>query len=162
MRGLTLEDHHGVVARIELHPNVPVDVKHRFDIAKNAFVYSWFSYELATLAEHHALAVTEGAVRARLLEDAKSKSEEENIGKAGLEWLLKAAMGRRLICYDDFRLPPAYPGGSHLNCLEFLVMIRNDLAHGRWHLFPKGSLIALELCAELLTQLYGKSPSLAR
>jgi hypothetical protein len=159
LRYMTLADHHGQVASLNLHVGVPGDVRDLFDVARNAFVYSWFAYEMATLAEHHVFAVVERALRARLLDGTTEQTRRKKIEGAGLEWLLDTAKGRKLIRHDDFRLPPMYPDEPVLNMLPVLVRIRNDLSHGRWHLYPEGSVTVLEYCAELLNRLYSLDSS---
>jgi hypothetical protein len=52
----TVADWHALIAGIELTPQVPERIRNEFDKARNAFLYSWFSYELATLAEHQGFA----------------------------------------------------------------------------------------------------------
>ena len=65
IRPLCMDDLRGMVAAIELGPHVPVAIRAQFDTARNAFVYSWFVYELATLAEQQCLATLEMALRQR-------------------------------------------------------------------------------------------------
>ncbi len=57
-RAATAADWHTLIAKIELAPNVPQQIREEFDKARNAFLYSWFSYELASLAELQGLAWT--------------------------------------------------------------------------------------------------------
>jgi hypothetical protein len=38
------------VVSLELGSGVPTPVREQFDKARNAFVYSWFIYDMATLA----------------------------------------------------------------------------------------------------------------
>ncbi|MGH6853700.1 MAG: hypothetical protein ACREDJ_11010, partial [Methylocella sp.] len=67
-RAATVADWHAPIAKIELAPNVPQRIREEFDKARNAFLYSWFSYELATLAEQQSYATLEMAIRIRLNE----------------------------------------------------------------------------------------------
>jgi hypothetical protein len=50
-RPMCFQDMHDMVSPIGLNPEVPGAIREQFDIARNAFVYSWFVYEFATLAE---------------------------------------------------------------------------------------------------------------
>jgi hypothetical protein len=59
VRPLCMDDLRNMVAGIELGPHVPVAIREQFDTARNAFVDSWFAYELAALAEQHCFATLE-------------------------------------------------------------------------------------------------------
>jgi hypothetical protein len=48
--GQSIEDLHGVMRPFELNLSVPAEVRWQFDTARNAFVYSWYCYDLVTLA----------------------------------------------------------------------------------------------------------------
>jgi hypothetical protein len=58
-RPMRLQDFRDMVAPIALDTNVPSTICEQFDIARNAFVYSWFVYEFATLAEQQCYATLE-------------------------------------------------------------------------------------------------------
>jgi hypothetical protein len=60
-----IEDLHALMQPLELLPSVPDDVLWQFDTARNAFVYSWFCYDLVTLAEMHAYGPLENGLRIR-------------------------------------------------------------------------------------------------
>jgi len=51
LRPMCIDDLRNMVAAIELKEHVPAAIREQFDIARNAFVYSWFVYEFAPLAE---------------------------------------------------------------------------------------------------------------
>jgi hypothetical protein len=63
---ITAAEHHDWVATITLCEAAPAEVVEAFDRARNAFVYSWFVCELASLAEAQALFSLEFALRLRL------------------------------------------------------------------------------------------------
>jgi hypothetical protein len=63
IRPMQIDDLRGMMASIELSQHVPATIREQFDIARNAFVYSWFVYEFATLAEQHCYSVVERALR---------------------------------------------------------------------------------------------------
>ncbi len=63
---MRIDDLRNLVAGIELSARVPATIKEQFDIARNAFVYSWFVYEFATLAEQQCFTTLETALRHRL------------------------------------------------------------------------------------------------
>ena len=116
-------------------------MRDRFDLARNVFVYSWFVYEFATLAEQHALAIVEDIIRIRLLEGVTDQKQRQKIEGFGLREVLTAALTRKWIQHEDFSMPSAYEGGRNISILfDFLLNVRNDLMHGRWHLLPEGTL----------------------
>ncbi|MGH7782469.1 MAG: hypothetical protein ACREO5_01295 [Candidatus Binatia bacterium] len=138
IRTATVADWHPLIAKIELAPNVPQRIREEFDKARNAFLYSWFSYELASLAELQGLATLEMAIRERLKERDPEFSPPQ-----GLKKLLHTAQKRGLLNGIDHAL------------IAFLPMQRNEIAHGSSYLFPQASLDMIKYCAELLSALYG-------
>ena len=62
-RPMRIDDLHSLVENIELSSSVPPAICHQFDVARHAFIYSWFEYELVTLAEAHSYAALEAALR---------------------------------------------------------------------------------------------------
>jgi len=137
-RAATAADWHTLIAKIELAPNVPQQIREDFDKARNAFLYSclysWFSYELASLAELQGLATLELAIRERLKERDPGFSRPQ-----GLKKLLHAAQKRGLLNGIDHVL------------IDFPPMQRNEIAHGSSYLFPQASLDMIKYCAELLS-----------
>jgi hypothetical protein len=63
--GQNIEDLHGLMRPFELLPSVPEEVRWQFDTARNGFVYSWYCYDLVTLAEMHAYGALENGLRVR-------------------------------------------------------------------------------------------------
>ena len=155
----SLADHHEQVSQIALQDGVPVSIRDLFDVARNTFVYSWFSYELATPAELFTFSTLEGAIRSRVLEGAKDDRAREKIQRMGLAELLGVARSRKLIVHEDFQLPSVYHEGPPQNKLDILIRLRNELAHGEWRLLPQLSLQVLTLCAEVLNCLYRSQSS---
>ncbi|MGH6795529.1 MAG: hypothetical protein ACREDD_13960 [Methylocella sp.] len=137
LRVATVADWHSPIAKIELAPNVPQRIREEFDKARNAFLYSWFSYELASLAELQGLATLEMAIRERLKERDPGFSPPQ-----GLKMLLHAAQTRGLLKNIDHAF------------IDFLRMQRNEIAHGSSYLFPQASFDMIKYCAELLSALY--------
>jgi hypothetical protein len=54
-----------MVSDIVLIPRVPDSVKRTFQVTKQLFVFSYFSYPLATTSQHYAFLALEAAVQAR-------------------------------------------------------------------------------------------------
>jgi hypothetical protein len=148
LRPAAAADLHAAAADIEVTAAAPAVIRQQFDLARHAFVYSWFVYELATLAEKQAYATVEMALRekARLM---TGKDTE----KRGLKALIREAEGQGWLRRNDFgeRLSPFHP-------LDAIVMLRNDLAHGSDRLMPVGSRAMIELCAEVINRLFSGRP----
>lgn len=60
-----LEDVHTALNNINLHTNVPLDVKQLFETAKNLSLYSWFVYRFHQVAEMVGFSAMEMALRKR-------------------------------------------------------------------------------------------------
>ncbi|MDA8052357.1 MAG: hypothetical protein M0002_20535 [Rhodospirillales bacterium] len=144
LRPAEAADLHALVAGIEVSAAAPPVIRQQFDLARNAFVYSWFVYELATLAEKQAYAVVEMALREKVrLATGKSP------GRRDLRSLIQDAERRGWLRRADFGegVRPFHP-------LDAIVALRNDLAHGSGRLMPNGSLDMIELCAEVINRLF--------
>jgi hypothetical protein len=149
VRPLKMEDLHSLVAPLELSRAVPDEIRNEFDTARNAFVYSWFVYEFATLAEQRVFAVLELALRRRL------DPAPPNTNKSpGLSKLLKLATDRGYLRRDDFAVPSLSGPGEMACSLDFLPMLRNHVAHGNVHLLPQGTLDGIRLCRDVIDALF--------
>jgi len=117
---ITLEEQHDWIAGVVLSASTPSMVTEAFDRARNAFVYTYYVYEFAMLAELQALATVEMALRLRLGPQAP-----EN----GTLWnLVEKAVSLRLLSN--------VPQGPELKLI--LTEMRNELAHGSDHLHTPG------------------------
>jgi hypothetical protein len=130
---VTMVDWHACIAKIELAQHVPERIRNEFDKARNAFLYSWFSYELATLAEYQALVTLEMAIRERLIEHDPGISLPR-----GLDKLRLAAKDRELL------------NEGNLALIDRLRWQRNEIVHGSDYLFPQASLEIIKCCADLI------------
>jgi len=89
-RRKTLEDHHAYISDINLHPGVPEDMRIHFETTKNLLLYSWHVYRFIPIAEFHAAASlefalkekTDGKIRGlkKLIEHAISQGWVKNEG----------------------------------------------------------------------------------
>lgn len=63
---MTLEDRHEAIRAFALNEAVPLKIRVHFETAKNLYLYAWFVYRFFPVAEKHALATLEFALRERL------------------------------------------------------------------------------------------------
>jgi len=143
---------HRLVDPITLGDHVPPEVRHQFDLARIAFVYSWFTYELATLAEQQAYGVLEMALRRR------AEGQGALPKRKSLASLLKVATERGWLRHEEFQVDWQSSTGK-ISFLELLPYFRNELAHGSTNLFPQGSLEMLRVCALVINKLFNQSPT---
>lgn len=150
IRSMTVEDHYAALKAIELSPQVPLATSAVFERGRNAFLYAWFVYDLAALAEGQAYAALEMALRERL--GGPNARTTRGLGE---------------------QLQAAYQSGAldnlpimHVGCdedrkvqLEQLIRrvrrARNHLAHGTESVSTPGVVLdSLSLCASLINHLY--------
>ncbi len=100
--GSTLELLHEDMRRLELPDYVPENVRRCHDAVRNAYIYSYFSYDLLTLAASQTFPCLEFALRLRL-----GKQFEGRVDRKGrprpppmLPELLEAATKQGLISCD--------------------------------------------------------------
>jgi hypothetical protein len=151
-RPLCINDMRAMVAGIELGSHVPAEIREQFDTARNAFVYSWFVYELATLGEQQCFATLEMALRRRHQPAASPNTTRS----PGLDKLLKLAVKERWLRREDFAMPSFSGEGDPACSLDIIPMLRNHLMHGNISLLPQGTPTLLRLCAEVMNRLFGQ------
>lgn len=149
-RPICLQDMRSMVAPIQLTPGVPPSIREQFDIARNAFVYSWFVYEFATLAEQQGYAVLEMALRHRLDPAAPPNTTRS----PGLAKLLKTAITRGWLSEADFQIPSISGAGGTMCSLDLIPLFRNHVMHGNIQLMPQGTPEVLRLCADIMNKLF--------
>lgn len=100
--GSTLEQLHEDMRKLELPGYVPENVRCCHDAVRNAYIYSYFSYDLLTLAASQTFLCLEFALRLRL-----GKQLEGRVGRKGrprpppmLPQLLEAGKEQGLISGD--------------------------------------------------------------
>jgi hypothetical protein len=134
---ITPAEQHDWIAGVTLTTAVPDMVVEAFDRARNAFVYTYYVYEFAMLAELQALATVEMALRLRLGSRAPQNGTLWNLAEKAIA--------------DNLLSDP--PQGPPLKVL--LTIMRNELAHGSDHLHtPAMSLTVMEFCAEQINLLF--------
>jgi hypothetical protein len=137
----TLQDLHGIAARLKLDNSVPAHIRDQFDKALNAIVYSWFSSGLATLGELQAFTVLEMAVRERLM--SGGTSVPRNMGR-----LLREADAR------------GWLGESGKWVADNVPRMRNELAFGTTNRDP--SLDGIRMCRDLIHCIFNSKQILAQ
>jgi hypothetical protein len=145
-RRMTLADHHGTIANINLSETAPGDAGAAFDRARNTIIYAFFDYDLFVVGEVQAFGAFELALKHRLN------------GHGG------AARGTLRNLVDRARkggfLPPLIPGANALaDPIEALLALRNGLSHGTSDIHSPGmALEVVEACAFWITHLYPPVP----
>ena len=163
-RQFALEDHYASIAGLELGELVPQDIGEQFDNARNVFIYGWFDYNLIAVSDGLAYGALELALKTRANKEGIKFSRP-----AGLRKLLEIALNRQWLRDDRFpsfvkrhgysELSTADPQAFCRILLETLPELRNEFAHGNFSVYPPGSaLIGLELCAEIIVQLFSEVP----
>lgn len=141
-RPMELADLYTMVEPYESSPSVPKDVREQIAAAKHAFVYSWFCYDLATLAEQHAYGALENGLRLRAQREGKLPK------RRGLAALLKCACENGWLDRSEFDVP------GMPNLLDTISGLRNHIGHGHTHILPQLSQEMLRVCVEILNKLF--------
>jgi hypothetical protein len=106
--GSTLEQLHQDMSALELPADVSESVRRYHDGIRNAYVYSYYSYDLLTLAASETFPCLELALRLRVGEQFKGRVDRKGKPRppATLPELLDAAIGQGLISCDVFWINP--------------------------------------------------------
>jgi hypothetical protein len=151
VRSATVADFHVMMTAIELNPDTPPSVRMQFDVARNAFLYSWFVYDFSNLAELQAYGALETALREKVRRmTGRPAPKRHNLGS-----LIQAAESRGWLRGEDFGF------AGPMTLLEAVVVLRNDLAHGSDRLMPIGSHDLIRFCAEIINKLFPRSAAKA-
>jgi hypothetical protein len=140
--GQRIEDLHALMRPLELLPSIPDDVRWHFDAARNAFVYSWFCYDLVTLAEMHAYGAVENGLRIR------AERANAHPKRKGMQAYMDNA------CEHGWLVKPEWDMPGAPNLLDMVVMMRNNIGHGRPQLLQPLSIEGIRLSMEILNKLY--------
>lgn len=130
---MTIESIYRLIEPIKLTENVPEEVRSHFEIARNLALYSWFVYSFNVVAAMQAYASLEMALKQKA--GKKRISLKKSLAKHFKGRQLKGGLG-----------PP-------IDLSDAISYLRNDLAHGNRTMHGQG-IVALELCAELINELY--------
>jgi hypothetical protein len=147
IRELRIEDLYSDIEPLELDDSVPLEIRQHFDAARYAYLYAWFAYDLATLAELQAYSVLEMALRHKL------KLELPHAKRSGLTALFKTAVDRKWLIAAEFDLPGS-PHSKKISYFDVIVGQINKLMHGAMHLHPEGSLMMMKVCKRILNALF--------
>ncbi len=145
---------HEEMSPLVLDEVVPEKVRHQFNLALNVYLYSWFVYDFATVAEQQAYSALEAALRHRYHEETGKAPD-----RPSLKGLLDFVIARNWLDAADFEFPMASAPGGKFSELEMLRMLRNNLAHEQFHLMPGGSYSAFQTCHFIISRLYPKKES---
>jgi hypothetical protein len=106
--GSTLEQLHEDMRALELPPGVPESVRRYHDGIRNAYVYSYYSYDLLTLAASETFPCLELALRLRVGDQFHGRVDRKGKPRppATLPQLLEAATGQGLISSEVFWVNP--------------------------------------------------------
>ncbi|MFT7043644.1 MAG: hypothetical protein ACJAW7_002406 [Candidatus Azotimanducaceae bacterium] len=168
-RNKTLEDHYSIIQEISLHTGVPEKIRDHFETARNLLLYAWHVYRFIPVAEFHAAASLEFALR-------------EKTGKVrwGLKKLIRYAIDQGWVEDEGFSIHRKFVQMKHnerqmwkefakvtgddIN-MEFHIpsyvekladsipYLRNVVAHGSNSNGP-GGYLKLLICAEFINQVY--------
>lgn len=90
-RPITIDDYHAAVSKVNLNMTVPEKIVIHFEIAKNLYLYAWFIYRFYPVAEHHAFACLEFALRTRYKNEIPKKYFQRS-KEPGLRSLMRYAI----------------------------------------------------------------------
>lgn len=142
-----IQDMYGDVEAFTLGEAVPEDIRRQWDIGRNAYIYSWFEYDLMTLAEMRAFAAFELAVRTR------AKKENSDLKpKATLKPVVDHARKHGWLKDEDFGF--IWNGATQFPFIDAMVMQRNQLMHGNPYLSQHGTLMAFQFCFDAIQTLF--------
>jgi hypothetical protein len=140
--GQGIEDLRGLMRPIELLPCVPEEVRWQFDTARNGFVYSWYCYDLVTLAEMHAYGALENGLRMR------AERANRLPKRKGLRAYIDNACEHGWLIRSEWDVPGAP------NLLDTVVLMRNNIGHGRPQLLQPLSVEGIRLSMEILNRIF--------
>jgi hypothetical protein len=143
--GPTLEKLHQDMSALGLPPDVPDSVRRSHDSVRNAYLYSYYSYDLLTLAASQTFPCLELALRLRIGDQLKGRVDRKGKPRrpAMLPELLDAAGEQGLISGD----------------LSWVNPMRKMFAHGSDAVLnPPLFLTQFIAVTEIIAELFGPQP----
>ena len=135
---LTLKDHYLSIEALALGIAAPADLITVWDRARNTLLYSWFSYDLNSVAPLQAFVALELGLRMRLGDRAK--------GSPGMQGLLEKAVSDGIVI-DPYKRPPTLAAMAG--------KMRNHWGHGTPNVAdPNLAVQTFEFCKGLISALY--------
>jgi hypothetical protein len=178
IRPKSLEDHYSDIEALSLPYQVPEDIRLHFDTSRNLFLYSWFLWRFAMVAQLYSYVSLELALRHRAMMENQIVPDSTP-GLARLlalaikhKWIVirdlpeyialdlaqKAALERWSQVYSEPELasiwaPQVDPNKYSEMVAKVVPSLRNELAHGTTFLFgnPYATLVR---CRDMISQLF--------
>jgi len=152
LQPVSLKDYYDGVQDTALCARVPTAVQTVFERARAAFLYSWFSYELTTLAQGQACAALELALSQKL----EARYPGQTYG--ALNKCLEKAIADGDFCNFSAREgDPPHTRDDLDNLRRLLVLVRNDVSHGtEMVMMPGQALDILKVCGRLIDHLFSE------
>jgi hypothetical protein len=171
-RLIKIEDIYSQLEKIELHKGVPKQVRTHFDTTRNLLLYSWFVYRLMPVAEWHASASLELALKIKsngkvkglkklielAIENGWIKNERFSVWRSA-----KQSYEQRKVMMEEFfnkiksESTQVHDGEFDYEYIEVLKNtippIRNVYAHGA-NFLHGGAYLHLEIVSEFINQLF--------
>jgi hypothetical protein len=167
----TFDEWYDAVDEIRLHDNVPEKIRRFFDGAKNVLLYSWFSYEMAPVADLYSCTLVEKALRIKYKCEGKYSPPFAD--------LLKKAIKDKLLNDSGFHIPSdsvirnfKFENEELMfeeyirtkeeleTCQNYIKPIcnslpkaRNCMAHGNGGIYP-GMRLTLKVNSEIINMLF--------
>ena len=149
-RPIRADDLHHEASSIQLRSTVPPEIRNQFDVARNAYLYSWFVYDFVILAEQHSYIVLEMALKHRARSEGLTRERT-------LKPYLQLAIKRGWLCGKDLEIRGG-PTARPMSFMDELPRLRDRLVHGNVHLSPEFTLVMMRKCAELVNALFVEKP----
>lgn len=167
-RGYTLEVLYKLAAAHDLTPAAPRNVRHQFEIARHAYIYSNLYTPLCGTAELYAALAVEHALKLRYDASPHATARPAPRGLKRLlsfaateGWITDAGFEfdfRELTVTDDGveyqEIPPERRARPTDIVVDVLPRLRNSAAHGQPRMTLETVNTALQRAAEIINQLY--------
>jgi hypothetical protein len=149
-----LSDLYDQITQYTFSGSVPEKVRAQFDLALNLYLHHWYVYDFVTMAEQQAYAALETALRHRYRSETGDSQAKPALGN-----LLEYAIAHKWVNGPEFEFDAPWHPKSKFSELEMMRMMRNNLAHGEFHLMAGSSYSALETCHYIITALFPVVPT---